>query len=204
MTLTQLEDAVSPLGLTLGNDLAACGTCSVGSMVARNAGGGEAFRNGVMRQWVFGLEVVLPDAAVMNDLKKVIKTNEGYEMKKMFIGSEGTLGIFTGFVLKLEPAIRDRQTILAYTHSAVDSLSYFHRLRAAFGPKLLSVEIMWDDYFKATSHGLGLDGRFGHLDGETYFIADIDVPADDDSLLEILGKALETGEITDAVIAKND
>ena len=63
---------------------------------------------------------------------------------------------------------------------------------------------MWDDYFKATSHGLGLDGRFGHLDGETYFIADIDVPADDDSLLEILGKTLETGEITDAVIAKND
>lgn len=204
VTLAQLEDAVSPMGLTAGIDFAARGSCTIGGMVATNAGGGEAFRNGVMRQRVLGLEVVLPDGAVMSDLKRVIKANEGYDMKQMFIGSEGTLGIVTGAVLKLEKSIRKRQTVLASTQCAADALSYFHRLRAAFGPKLLSAEIMWNDYFEMTSQALGFGGRFGHLEGETFFIADIDAPQDDDGLIEILGESLEAGEISDAVIAKNE
>jgi FAD/FMN-containing dehydrogenase len=67
------------------------------------------------RQRVLGLEVVLPDGTVMSDLKKVIKANEGYDLKQIFIGSEGTLGIITGVVLKLEKAIGNRKTVLAST-----------------------------------------------------------------------------------------
>lgn len=204
VTLAQLEDAVSAMGLTVGIDFAARGSCTIGGMVATNAGGSEAFRNGVMRQRVFGLEVVLPDGTVMSDLKRVIKANEGYDIKQMFIGSEGTLGIITGVVLKLEKSIGNRQTVLASTQSAANALSYFHRLRAAFGPKLLSAEIMWNDYFEATSQALGLDGHFGHLEGEIYLIADIVFPQNDDSLLEILSESLEADEISDALIAKNE
>jgi FAD/FMN-containing dehydrogenase len=204
VTLAQLEDAVSSFDLTVGIDLAARGTCTIGGMVATNAGGGEAFRNGMIRQRVLGLEVVLPDGAVMSDLKKVIKANEGYDVKQMFIGSEGTLGVITGVVLKLEKAIGNRQTVLASTKNAAEALSYFHRLHAVFGANLLSAEIMWKDYFVTTCQALGFEGRFGNLQGETYFIADVDVPQGDNSLLEVLGESLEVGEISDAVIAKNE
>ena len=70
--LSELEEAVAEYDLTVGVDLAARGSCTIGGMVATNAGGGEAFRNGVMRHRVLGLEAVLPDGSVMSDLKKVI------------------------------------------------------------------------------------------------------------------------------------
>ena len=204
VTLTQLEDAVSSFDLTVGIDLAARGTCTIGGMVATNAGGGEAFRNGMTRQRVLGLEVVLPDGTVMSDLKKVIKANEGYDLKQIFIGSEGTLGIITGVVLKLEKAIGNRKTVLASTKNADDALCYFKRLQAIFGENLLSAEIMWKDYFVTICQELEFEGRFGNLQGDTYFIADVAVPQDDNRLLEVLGESLEVGEISDAVIAKNE
>jgi FAD/FMN-containing dehydrogenase len=177
VTLTQLEDAVSSFDLTVGIDLAARGTCTIGGMVATNAGGGEAFRNGMTRQRVLGLEVVLPDGTVMSDLKKVIKANEGYDLKQIFIGSEGTLGIITGVVLKLEKAIGNRKTVLASTKNADDALCYFKRLHAMFGENLLSAEIMWKDYFVTICQELEFEGRFRNLQGDTYFIADVAVIA---------------------------
>ncbi len=204
VTLAQLEYAITPLGLTVGIDLAARGSCTIGGMVATNAGGVEAFRNGVMRQRVLGVEAVLPDGTVLSDLKKVIKANEGYDVKQLLIGSEGTLGIITGVVLKLEKATGNRKTVLASTKSAGATLAYFNRLSDAFGGRLLSAEIMWHDYFATTCKELGIKRGLGLTKGETYMIADVEVLQSDDKLLNVLAQSLEADEILDAVLGKNE
>ncbi|MFD1159401.1 FAD-binding oxidoreductase [Roseovarius aestuarii] len=204
VTLSQLEEEVGKHGLTVGIDLAARGSCTIGGMVATNAGGSEAFRNGVMRQRILGLEVVMPDGSVMSDLKRVIKANEGYDIKHLFIGSEGTLGIVTGVVLKLEAATGARKTILAAAPDASSALSFFQRLHHAYGTKLLTAEIMWRDYFQNTLKALNFERRFGNLVGEVLVIFEFDNIEDEDALLEILSQSLEAEEISDALLAKNE
>ena len=204
VTLSQLEDVVGKYGLTVGIDLAARGSCTIGGMVATNAGGSEAFRNGVMRQRILGLEVVLPDGSVLSDLKKVLKANEGFDIKQLFVGSEGTLGIVTGVVLKLEVATGVRKTVLAAARDASSALAFYQRLRTAFGAKLLAAEIMWHDYFRTTLKALNFEHRFGNLQGDVFVILEFDGLEDEDMLFEVLGQSLETEEITDALLAKNE
>lgn len=205
VTLSTLEEAVAPHGLTVGIDIAARGSCTIGGMVATNAGGGEAFRNGVMRQRVLGLEAVMPDGALFSDLKKVIKSNEGYDIKQLLIGSEGTLGVVTGVVLKLEQATHTRKTVLAAADDTASALLCFERLRKRFGDRLLAAEIMLDDYFQTTSQALGLADRFAHLKASVYFLAEVDDSTEgDEAFQDTLAESLEAGDINNAIIAKNE
>ena len=98
-----LEAEVAKHNLSVGIDLGARGTATIGGMVSTNAGGIEAFRNGMTRHRVLGLEVVLPDGQILDDLKTVTKANEGYDIKQLFIGAEGTLGVVTKVSLSLVP-----------------------------------------------------------------------------------------------------
>lgn len=91
-TLESVEAFVAERGFSVGIDLAARGSCTIGGLIGTNAGGIEAFEQGVMRHRVLGIEAVIADGSVMSDLKEVIKANEGYDVKQLFIGSEGTLG----------------------------------------------------------------------------------------------------------------
>ncbi len=203
VTLQTLEEAVSEVGLSVGIDLGARGSCTIGAMVATNAGGTEAFRNGVMRQRVLGLEAVLPDGSLMSDLKQVIKANEGYDVKQLLIGSEGTLGVVTRIALKLEPVNRNRQTVLAATRNAAATLEFHHRLTRAFGTRYLSAEIMWRDYFEATCNELNFANRFEGFEGDTYFLFEVDLPKEDDALLDVFAEGMEADEVADALIAQN-
>lgn len=204
VTLQDLEEAVSAHGLTVGIDIAARGSCTIGGMVATNAGGGEAFRNGVSRQRVLGLEAVLPDGTILRDLKKVIKSNEGYDIKQLLIGSEGTLGVITAVVLRLEPAPQHRQTVLAVANSAASMLDFHHRLQTRFGARLLASEIMWKNYFRTTCAALNFQNRLGHLDGEVYLIAEVAPERGDEELLVQVGAGFEAKEILDALFPKNE
>ena len=93
--------------------LNAAPACTIGGNLATNAGGSAAIAYGVARDLVLGLEVVLADGRVLDDLSKLKKNNTGYDLKNLFIGSEGTLGIITGAVLKLFPKPRATVTALA-------------------------------------------------------------------------------------------
>ena len=104
VTLAALQQAAAVHGLSPGIDLGARDTATIGGMVSTNAGGSEAFRYGTMRQRVLGLEAVLPDGTVLRDLTCVPKANEGYDVKQLLIGAEGTLGIITKAVLRLVAA----------------------------------------------------------------------------------------------------
>ena len=102
-TLQSLIDAAEPFGLEPGIDLPSRGSATLGGMASTNAGGIMAFRNGVMRHQVLGLEAVLPDGSPYRDLTRVVKVAAGYDLKQLFIGAEGTLGVITGLAMKLEP-----------------------------------------------------------------------------------------------------
>lgn len=106
VTLEQAQALAAEAGLDPGIDLAARGSASVGGLVATNAGGIRAFRFGTMRQRVLGLEAVLADGSVYSDLRGLLKNTTGYDLKQLFVGAEGTLGIVTRAVLRLEPLQR--------------------------------------------------------------------------------------------------
>ncbi len=200
-TLEVLETAVRAHGLTCGIDLGARGTATIGGMIATNAGGQEAFRFGPMRQRVLGLEVVLPDGRVLNDLTQVIKANGGYDVKQLFIGSEGTLGIITRACLRLAPYDGEAMTAFVAAGSLDGAIQLFRRLEAHTQGRLLRAEVMNAHHVQisAKDHGEATLGTFaGEKDCVIFEHTDAAI------LEEELGRALEDGLVADALLCKNE
>jgi FAD/FMN-containing dehydrogenase len=124
--------------LSLGSQ----GSAQIGGNLSTNAGGTAVLRYGMMRDLVLGLEVVLADGRVMSGLKSLRKDNTGYDLKSLFIGAEGTLGVITAACLKLFPVPRDRATTLAGVDSPANALALLARLRSVAGDALTAFEIM--------------------------------------------------------------
>lgn len=156
VTLGALQEAAAAVGLHPGIDLAARGSATIGGLIATNAGGITAFRTGVMRHRVLGLEAVLPDGRLVDDMTRVLKTSAGYDVKQLLIGAEGTLGIVTRAVIRLDPLPSGRATALLGTTGTAQALDIVRRLRGGSAP-LLAAEIMWSGFAAATSAALGLD-----------------------------------------------
>jgi FAD/FMN-containing dehydrogenase len=155
VTLNALQEAARAHGLEPGIDLAARGSATIGGMISTNAGGIMAFRNGVMRHRVLGLEVVLPDGQVFSDLTRVVKTSAGYDLKHLFIGAEGTLGIVTRAVIKLDPLTGAGATALIGLNDAASAQRVIRHFLAQGGTSLCAAEIMWRTYALTTSRVLG-------------------------------------------------
>lgn len=102
-TLQAIHDVAGAAGLAFGLSLGSQGSCTIGGNIATNAGGISVLRYGMARDLVLGLEVVLPDGSIFDDMRALRKNNTGYDVKQLFIGGEGSLGIITGAVLKLHP-----------------------------------------------------------------------------------------------------
>jgi FAD/FMN-containing dehydrogenase len=124
--------------LSLGSE----GTAQIGGNLSTNAGGTAVLRYGMMRDLVLGLEVVLADGRVLQALKSLRKDNTGYDVKSLFVGAEGTLGIITAASLKLFPLPADTATALVGIDSPRQALELLARLRAAAGESLTSFELM--------------------------------------------------------------
>jgi FAD/FMN-containing dehydrogenase len=124
--------------LSLGSE----GTAQVGGNLSTNAGGTAVLRYGMMRDLVLGLEVVLPDGRVMAGLKSLRKDNTGYDLKSLFVGAEGTLGVITAAALKLFPQPLDTATALAGIDSPQQALELLAQLRGAAGDALSTFELM--------------------------------------------------------------
>ena len=121
--------------------LAAEGSCQIGGNIATNAGGIHVLRYGNMREQVLGLEVVLPNGDIWDGLKSLRKDNAGYDLKQMFIGSEGTLGIVTKATLKLVPKPTSIETAMLGVDKVEDAISLLAHLRATLGDGLVAFEI---------------------------------------------------------------
>ncbi|HYN64530.1 MAG TPA: FAD-binding oxidoreductase [Candidatus Limnocylindrales bacterium] len=137
-----------------GIDLAARGSATLGGMVSTNAGGVMAFRNGVMRHRVLGLEAVLPDGSIYSDLTRVVKNSAGYDLKHLFIGAEGTLGVVTRVVVKLDPLPAATATALFGLPSVAAALALIRRALDAQAGHLRAAEALWQGYIRLTANAL--------------------------------------------------
>lgn len=155
VALEALQTAAAEHGLEPGIDLPARGTATIGGMVATNAGGIMAHRYGVMRHRVLGLEAVLPDGTIYSDMTRVMKNTAGYDLKHLFIGAEGTLGIVTRVVLKLEPLPQATATVLLGLPSVAAVLQAIDLALRSDAGHLRAAEGLWQSYIQLTAGALG-------------------------------------------------
>ncbi|RAZ87068.1 FAD-binding oxidoreductase [Mesorhizobium hawassense] len=153
-TLGALQEAAAAHGLEPGIDLAARGSATIGGMVSTNAGGIMAFRNGTMRHRVLGLEAVLPDGRVFSDLTRVLKTSAGYDLKHLFIGAEGTLGIVTRVAVRLDPVAGASATALVGVPDAAGAQRIVRHFLGSTSARLTAAEILWRNFARLMQRAL--------------------------------------------------
>ncbi len=205
--LADLQAAADEAGCLFPLSMASEGSCQLGGNLASNAGGIAVLRYGNARELTLGLEVVLADGRVWNGLRGLRKDNTGYDLKQLFIGAEGTLGIITAAVVKLFPRPKSRETALAAARDPQAVLDLFSRLRDVAGDTLTAFEMM---------PRIAVDFTIRHIDGvrdpfqkrhPTYALIEMTSPRPGDplreTLEEILGQALDDGLVEDAVIASS-
>lgn len=202
--LADVHEAAAAHGLVFPLSLAARGSATVGGLAATNAGGVQVLRHGTMRALVAGLRAVLPDGSVLDQLAGLPKDNQGYDLKQLLIGSEGTLGIITDLTLKLVPAPEARVVAWVGLASPAKALALLARLRQASGGQVESFELMPD---------LGLQLVLRHIPGARaplagshpwHVLVELAGPAELAGVMEsALAIALEVGEIDDASLAQS-
>jgi FAD/FMN-containing dehydrogenase len=131
----------------------------------QNAGGNRVIRYGMTRELVLGLEVVLPDGTVITNLNKLLKNNAGYDLKHLFIGSEGTLGTITRVVLRLFPKPRSTMAALCALADYSAVLALLDAARSGLGPLLSAFEVMWPDYWEVITARAGVRSPVGTSHG---------------------------------------
>jgi FAD/FMN-containing dehydrogenase len=195
------EDAERLFPLSLGAE----GSCQIGGNLSTNAGGIQVLRYGTARELVLGLEVVLPDGRIWDGLRALRKDNTGYDLKQLFIGAEGTLGIITAAVLRLYPRPKETATAFAAVRDVAAAVALLGRVRAATGEAVTSFELIPRlalDF--ALAHVAGIQDPLGRRH-DWYVLLELSAGAGDQGL----GAALETvlaaahgdGLVADAAIA---
>jgi len=129
-------------------DLGARGSAMIGGLISTNAGGNRVIRYGMTRNLVLGLEAVLADGTVISSLYPIIKNNSGYDLKHLFIGSEGTLGVVTRAILRLSPQPRSQNTALLAVNEFAHLPRILNRLHAGLGGTLSAFEVMWNEFYR--------------------------------------------------------
>jgi FAD/FMN-containing dehydrogenase len=200
-------EAAEAAGLLLPLDLGSRGSATVGGNISTNAGGNRVLRYGMMRDMVLGLEAVLADGTVVDALNPLIKNNAGYDIKQLFIGTEGTLGVVTRAVLRLRPRPASQNVAMLAVDGFENLSPLLRRLDRGLGGALSAFEVFWPEFYRlvTTPPARGTPPLPpGH---DFYVLTESmggDIDADGERFERVLSDALEAGEIADAVIAKSD
>ena len=194
-TLAALQAAALEHGLEPGIDLPARGSATIGGMASTNAGGIAAFRNGVMRHQILGIEAVLADGTVYSDLTRVVKHSAGFDLKHLFIGAEGTLGVITRVALKLLPAPRATASALFGLPSVQAALGLLRRARRSQAGELRAAEALWQSFIQLTAAAQGWSEPALPLDSPIYLLLSFGGP-DEAALRDELERLF--GEIAEA------
>ena len=201
--LETAQEAAAEHGMYIPVDLGARGSATIGGMIATNAGGIRVLRHGVMRANVLALEAVLADGTILSNMRPFLKNNTGYDLKQMFIGSEGTLGVITRAVINLEPLPANRQTALCSLERYEDVLAFLTLARSKLSG-LSAFEVMWGSYVEYNQRVEGLK-FFDQVAPFAVIIENETISAElDDGFEEFLGSALEEGILSDGLIAQSE
>ncbi|MFI5627186.1 FAD-binding oxidoreductase [Nocardioides sp. NPDC051685] len=201
--LATVQEAAAAAGRLFPLSLGSEGSCTIGGTIATNAGGTAVLRYGMMRELVLGLEVVLPDGRVWDGLRPLRKDNTGYDLKQLFIGSEGTLGVVTAAVLRLLPATPRRATAFLALESVSAATALLPLLREHGGGQLTTWELLGRQALDlVVAHLPGVRDPFADRH-EWYGLVELaGTSADVDERLEsALEAAASQGLIIDAVVA---
>jgi FAD/FMN-containing dehydrogenase len=218
VVLARLHDAAAEQGLYFPLWFGARGSAMIGGVLSTNAGGSNVVRYGSTRALCLGLEVVLADGRVLNLMSELHKDNSGYDLKQLFIGAEGTLGIITAAVMKLVPAPRAYATATLAARSLPDALALLNRLREATGGLVEAFEYMPATYMQRLSEARpDVALPFGGTRYETNILVEIAATAPRDAavaedgtvpltalLEDTLAGLIGEGAVLDAEIAQTE
>jgi len=202
--LQTLQDAAAERGLFFPVDLGARGSCQIGGNVSTNAGGNRVIRFGMMRDNILGIEAVLADGTVVSSLNKMIKNNAGYDLKQLFIGTEGTLGIVTRLVLRLREAVTEQDTAFVAFENFDQVTGFLKFIDGALGGKLSAYEVLWHDYFDLVTTAPATNKPPVEKKWPYYAIVEsLGSVSDREGFEAAMATALEDGLIVDAAVAQS-
>lgn len=203
--LETVQRAASDAGLYFALDLGSRGSCAIGGNLSTNAGGNRVIRYGMARELVLGLEWVLPDGTIVTSLNKMMKNNAGYDLKQLFIGSEGTLGIITRIVLRLHPQPGCTMSALVALADYAAVVRLLGAARRGLGPLLSAFEVMWPDYWDVVTQRVGVRPP---VKGDHGFYVLVEAQGTDEAVdgprfAAWLEQFAEGGDLADAALAQS-
>jgi FAD/FMN-containing dehydrogenase len=206
VVLGDIQRKAEDAGYFFPLDLGARDSSQIGGNISTNAGGNRVVKYGMTRSQVLGLEVVLADGTVISALNKMMKNNTGYDLKQLFIGAEGTLGVITRAVLKLSPQARSCSTALCALPDFASAVSLLREGNACLPGGISAFELMWSSFYKTMTSKVEHIEAPLEADYPLYVLLEcmgnnpVSDPVEFESFLE---KKLIDGTIVDAVIAKS-
>ena len=201
--LADIQAAARNAGLLFPLSLAAEGSCQIGGNLSTNAGGINVIRYGTARDQVLGLEVVLADGTVWDGLRALRKDTAGYDLKQLFLGSEGTLGIITGATLKLYPDPGETMTAMLAMPSADSAVKLLGFLRGRFGDRIQAFELISERCLRlVTRHIPDTRHPFG-TPQDWYALIEVATGAQPEAVEEALVESMERDLVLDALVAKS-
>ena len=201
--LADVQAAAAAAGLFFPLSLSAEGSCQIGGNLATNAGGINVVRYGTARDLVLGLEVVLPDGTTWDGLRTLRKDTAGFDLKQLFIGSEGTLGIITAATLKLFPDPGLTTTAMLAFDDAARASALLADLHGHFPDRVQSFELMGASALELVLRHMPDTRSPFHAAHPWYVLVEIATGGDESLLEDALASQLDSGRILDAVIAKS-
>jgi len=202
--LQVVQDAAEEAGLMFPVDLGARGSCHIGGNVATNAGGNRVIRFGMMRENVLGIEAVLADGTIVSSLNTMIKNNAGYDLKQLFIGTEGTLGVITRLVLRLREAITQQDTAFVSFDTFEQVTGFLKYIDRALAGTLSAFEVMWHDYYELVTTAPATNKPPVERNCPFYALVEsLGSAASHKQFEAAMMTALEDGLITDGAVAQS-
>jgi len=199
-----VQDEAEKHGLMYPVDFGARGSAQIGGSVATNAGGNGVIRYGMTRDSVLGLEAVLADGTVISSMNRMIKNNAAYDLKHLFVGSEGTLGVITRLVLRLREQPRSTQTAFVACASFQDVIAVLKHMDASLGGSLSAFEVMWNEFYRLVTTSPAKGTPPLAQDFPYYILMEAsggDAVRDQEQFEAALGEAIESGIVADAAMA---
>ncbi|MDZ3832609.1 MAG: FAD-binding oxidoreductase [Sphingopyxis sp.] len=202
-----VQEEAEKYGLIYAVDLGARGSATIGGTIATNAGGNQVVRYGMTRDNILGIEAVLADGTILSSMNHLLKNNAAYDLKQLFIGSEGTLGLVTKAVLRLHPQPLTISTALLAAPDFDTLARLFSKTGSRLGPMLTSFEVMWQSHYRTVAvesgrHQPPLPGDYPY-----YIIVEasgMDPDRDEIFFTDLMTALLDDGLAVDAVVAASE